>query len=302
MQSGARATNEKETPRRAPADVAVMIAFARKFPMRAITFALTTSLALSACDKPTQPSTTAASAEQSQPSTPPATRDSGVLAARTLARHVVTFYKWRSTEVGNASTNGESIEHGIQRAHFVIEVHRDDQRRLSIKVAGLSGDTAVPQQVRMRSEGPTSGTFNVAREGFIKYTLENFGGELRSGEPVRVLLSSAPSARQTLSLATSPTWVTLPASGELTGGQAPQIGQVDAVVVFVVPVVSRRGGRYLVHAVDMNAEPGGFAANGVMTHSPSDAEVTRYVQWMRDRNGMGRDRNPPIALHPIDRS
>ncbi|MBL8683111.1 MAG: hypothetical protein JNK05_28345 [Myxococcales bacterium] len=261
--------------------------------------AVTLSLALARCDKPTPqtqgPATTPEPAR-------PAVVDAQTPSARVLARHVVTFYRWRSTEPGNAETRGESIEHGIQKVHFVIEVHRDEAGKHSLRVAGLSGDTTVPQQVRMRSEGPSSATYNVPREGFAKYSLENFGGELRNGEPIRVLLSSAPAAREALSVTNSPAFTRLPAAGEITGGSAPQIGQVDAVVVFVVPVVSRRGGRYLVHAVDMNAEPGGFAANGVLTHNPSDSEITRYVAWMRDRNGMGRDRNPPIAMHPIDRS
>jgi hypothetical protein len=263
-------------------------------------FALSLSLVAARCDKPS-------SREQAQSVTEQAPRPTPVLdaqtpVARVLARHIVTFYRWRSTEPGNADTRGESIEHGIQKVHFVIEVHRDEAGKHALRVAGLSGDTTIPQQVRMRSEGPSSATFNVPREGFAKYSLENFGGELRNGEPIRVLLASAPSARETLSVTSSPSFTRLPTTGEITGGSAPQIGQVDAVVVFVVPVISRRGGRYLVHAIDMNAEPGGFAANGVLTHNPSDAEITRYVGWMRDRNGMGRDRNPPIAMHPIDRS
>jgi hypothetical protein len=219
-----------------------------------------------------------------------------------LSRHVVTFYRWRATEPGDDSTRGESIEHGIPRLHLLIEVHRDAEQKLYLKVAGLSGDVRIPQSARMRSDAPPSATFEIPRDGFTKYSLEQFGGEMRGGEPVRVLLSTRPGAREVLATGTTPSYLRLPAEGAIDGGSAPQIGQVDAVVIFVIPVVSRRGGRYLVHAVDMNAEPGGFAANGVMVRNPTDGELTRYVQWMRDRNGMGRDRNPPIALRPIDRS
>lgn len=269
--------------------------------MRSLVLWLSCAMVVGACDKGSAPSGAQGPTEQPA-ERPRAAPDARAATARTLARHLVTFYRWRSTEPGNESTRGESIEHGIPKVHFLIEVHRDADEKLSLRVAALSGDTTVPQQVRMRSEGPSSATFNLPREGFTKFTLEQFGGELRSGEPMRVLLSTTPSARALLPVGTAPDYVRLPSSGEITGGSAPQIGQVDAVVVFIVPVVSRRGGRYLVHAVDMNAEPGGFAANGVMTHLPSDAELTRYVQWMRDRQGMGRDRNPPIAMHPIDRS
>ena len=273
--------------------------------MRASMLTFSALLALSACDKSSNSASAvgaAGSTEADARSSAAGPRDSGVNEARMLARHVVTFYKWRGTEPGNDSTRGESIEHGIQRMHLLVEVHRDAQQKLSLRVGGMSGDVQVPQQVRMRSEGPSGPTFNVPRDGYNKYSLENFGGEPRSGEPVRVLLSTAPGARETVALGASPAYVRLPATGEITGGSAPQIGQIDAVVVFVIPVTSRRGGRYLVHAIDMNAEPGGFAANGVMNHAPSDSEITRYVQWMRDRNGMGRDRNPPIAMQPIDRS
>jgi hypothetical protein len=278
--------------------------FAGFFSMRATTLTLWAMLAVTACDKPSQNNNggatgSAASNEQAAPRRP---YDSGVAEARTLARHIVTYYRHTSTEVGNATTNGDSIEHGVQHLHFVIEVARDEQQKITLKVAGLSGDTSVPQQARMRQEGPRGGTFTVERNAFNKFTIENFGGSLRTGEPVRALLASAPATRETIALTSTPTFVRMPATGEITGGSARAIGQVDAVVVFIVPVNARRGGRYLIHAIDMNAEPGGFAANGIMTHVPTDAEVTRYVQWMRDRNGMGRDRNPPIALRPIDLS
>jgi hypothetical protein len=271
--------------------------------MRPLVYVLVIAASTAGCDKPSTTNAAGGSASEApavpRPLPP---RDAAVPEARMLARHVTTFYRWRSTEPGNDTTRGESIEHGIPKLHLLIEVHRDASQQLSLKVAALTGDTAIPQSARMRSEGPTSATFNVPRDGFTKYSLEQFGGEMRNGEPVRVLLSTAPSTREALSQGSTPTYVRLPATGAITGGSAPQIGQIDAVLVFVIPVVSRRGGRYLVHAVDMNAEPGGFAANGVMARSPTDAELTRYVQWMRDRNGMGRDRNPPIALRPIDRS
>jgi hypothetical protein len=281
-----------------------VLAFAGFFSMRATTLTLWAMLAVAACDKHSQNNSRATgSAETSeQAASPRRPYDAGVAEARTLARHIVTYYRHTSTEVGNATTNGDSIEHGVQHLHFVIEVARDAQQKITLNVGGLSGDTNVPQQVRMRQEGPRGGTFSVERNAFNKFTIENFGGSLRAGEPVRALLASAPGAREIIALGATPTFVRMPATGEITGGSARAIGQVDAVVVFIVPVIARRGGRYLIHAIDMNAEPGGFAANGIMTHIPSDAEITRYVQWMRDRNGMGRDRNPPIALRPIDLS
>lgn len=38
--------------------------------------------------------------------------DAGPPADRLAVRRVVTFYRWSSTEPGNESTHGESIEHG----------------------------------------------------------------------------------------------------------------------------------------------------------------------------------------------
>jgi hypothetical protein len=270
--------------------------------MRATSLTLWGMLVLAACDKPSPHNdrTTGSTESHDRATTPQRPYDSGVPEARTLTRHIVTFYRHTATEIGNATTNGESIEHGVQHLHFVIEVVRDEQQKIALKVAALSGDTIVSQQVRMRHEGPRGGTFSVERNAYNKFTIENFGGSLRTAEPVRVLLATAPATRETLTLTSTPTFVRLPVTGSITGGSAPAIGQVDAVVVFIVPVNARRGGRYLIHAVDMNAEPGGFAANGIMTHIPTDTEITRYVQWMRDRNGMRRDRHPPIALRPID--
>lgn len=246
--------------------------------------------------------------EQQPTGQPPTTntaavRDSGMPAVdRVLARNVITFYRWRATEPGNDSTHGESIEHGMVKLHLLIESRKNSSGQNYIQCALLNGETAIPRSVRMRALNAGGSSYDVPRDGFTKYSLENFGGELRANEPVQVTLGSAPGQRMTLTPGSTPNWQRIPASGELTGGSAPQIGQVDAVLVFLIPVSSRRGGRVLIHAVDMNAEPGGFAANGVMTRSPSDSEITRYVTWMRDRNGMGRDRNPPIAVHPIDRS
>jgi hypothetical protein len=264
-----------------------------------------TLFSLSACDK----SGVTAGPTSTDPTTavvpPPiaVVRDSGAAAAdRVLARNVISFYRWRATEPGNDSTRGESIEHGIVKLHLIVESRKDAEGHNYVQCALLQGETSIPQSVRMRALNAGSSTYNVAREGFTKYSLENFGGELRANEPVQVALSTSPSARMTLTAASTPNWQRIPTTGEIAGGSAPQIGQVDAVLVFLIPVSSRRGGRVLIHALDMNAEPGGFAANGVMTRSPSDSEITRYVRWMRDRNGMGRDRNPPIAVHPIDRS
>ncbi len=258
-------------------------------------------LPLFGCDKP---STTTPSNVETTPTTndTPVIRDSGMVAVdRVLARNVISFYRWRATEPGNDSTHGEGIENGIVKLHLVIESRKTSSGQNYLQVALLSGETSVPRSTRMRAMNAGSVVYDVPRDGYTKFSLENFGGELRA-EPIQLMLGSAPGQRMTLTAGTAPNWVRVPATGEITGGSAPQIGQVDAVLVFLIPVASRRGGRVLIHAVDMNAEPGGFAANGVMTRSPSDSEITRYVHWMRDRNGMGRDRNPPIAVHPIDRS
>ncbi|MDP3277720.1 MAG: hypothetical protein Q8Q09_21230 [Deltaproteobacteria bacterium] len=222
--------------------------------------------------------------------------DSGP-SVRMLARGVSTFYRWQHTEQGD-----EAIEHGFSKLHLVVEVREDSQGQRAVFASAVHGDTSIPQQRRMRPVQPTSARWDVPRDGYTKYSMELFGGELRSGEGIRVLLAQSPGERHAVPVESGPNFVRLPPTGNIAGGINSNLGQIDAVVVFIIPVSSRRGGRYLIEAIDLNAEAGGFAANGVMNHNPSDAEIARYVHWMRDRQGMGRDRNPPIAMQPTERA
>jgi hypothetical protein len=90
--------------------------------------------------------------------------------------------------------------------------------------------------------------------------------------------------------------------GTLPSTPRAALGEYDAIVLVTVPVTNRHGDRYLVYALDLAAEPGGFAADGVMTHEPSAQELDRYTRWMRDPHGMALSHDPPIAMSPIDRS
>lgn len=214
-------------------------------------------------------------------------------------RRVITLYQWNRTEPGNETTQHQSIEHGTPKLHLVVEVHRAPDNQGWITVGAIDGRVAIPENTRMRPLAST-GTWHVPREGHTEFSLEQFGGELRSGEPIRVLLNSTPDTPVDLPVGPTPTMVKLPASGTLPATPRAAVGQYDAIVVFVVPVTSRRGGRYLLYALDLLPQPGGFAASGVMRHMPTSREIQRYLQWIRDPNGMARARKPPIPMHPID--
>jgi hypothetical protein len=259
---------------------------------------------LAACDRPSTESPSTATTLEHTNGTAPPTRvrlpDAGPPADRPTVRRVVTLYHWNSTEPGNETTHGESIEHGTPKIHLVFEVHRDPTEQGWVQVGAIGGAISIPESVRMRPLA-SSGEWHVARGMYTEYSLEQFGGELRSEENIQVYLAASPAQKQTLTVGTTPTMVRLPATGTLPTTPRAASGQFDAIVIVVIPVNSRRGGRYLVYALDLLPEAAGFSANGVMTHAPSAGEIEQYVHWMRDPHGMGRDRNPPIAMQPIER-
>jgi hypothetical protein len=142
--------------------------------------------------------------------------------------------------------------------------------------------------------------WHVPQDVHTEYSMEQFGGEFRGDEPLRVFLASAPNERIDVPVGTTPAPVRVPANARLAATSMAPVGQYDAILVFEAPMTNRRGGRFLLEAVDMLPQPGGFPANGVMTHAPTAAEIERYARWMRDRNGIGHS-DPPIPLSPIDR-
>ncbi len=261
---------------------------------------------LPGCDSPRSPATQGAGAAEST--------DSGSAAVavvrpdtaqpmapdRMTARHVITFYRWVSTEAPTP-TNPDPTEHGMPKLHFVVEVHRNPQGEGWVTLAALAGTTSIPENRRFQSTSPAGNEWHVPPGGITEYQVEQFGGDVRGNEPIRAFLASALNDRVTLPISATPQPIRLPATATWPVGPRSVLGQFDAIVVILVPVTGRRGGRYLVYALDMLAQPGGFSANGIMDHVPSTDEIMRYTRWMRDRNGMNRDRNPPIAMQPIDR-
>lgn len=226
-------------------------------------------------------------------------RDAGPRADRGAVRRVVTFYRWQRTEPGNDTTENQAIEHGIPKLHLVVEVHRDPANEGWLTVAAIPGAVSIPENRRMRPLG-SQGEWHVPAGVHTEYSLEQFGGELRTDEPVRVLLASDPGHRMDLPIAAIPAGARLPVDGTLRATPSAAAGQYDALVVFVIPMTNRHGGRYLVEAIDLLPEPGGFAANGVMSRAPTGPDLERYTRWMRDRNGIGHSA-PPVPMTPIDR-
>ena len=268
--------------------------------MRSTSTTLAIALAfasLAACDKSASTGNTAQEAPPRP--TPPAVavRDAGPPADRTIVRRVITFYRWQSTEPGGP--DGQGIEHGAAKLHLVLEMHRDPSNQGWVTVSGLAPTVNIPESARFRSSNGAS-EWHVPPGIHTEFSLEQFGGEMRGDEPVRVFLASAPGTRVDLPIAPTPAPLRLPATATLPATSQAATGQYDAIVVFVIPMSNRHGGRYLLEAVDMLAQPGGFPANGVMSHAPSASEIERYARWMRDRNGIGHS-EPPIALAPIDR-
>jgi hypothetical protein len=231
----------------------------------------------------------------------PTARDAGPSANRVSMRQVVTVYRWQSTEPGTAATGGQSIEHGSPLVHLVFEVHRDRQDRGWVQLGALAGGVAIPESTRMRPVSPTA-TWHVPSDVHNEFTLEQTGAQFRGDEPIRVFLAGAPVAPQDIVPGEIPTTVRVPQSDTLPANPRAAVGQYDAIVVAVIPVTNHHGGRYLVYALDLLPQFGGFPASGVMTRMPTAQDLDRYGRWMRDPNGMARDRTPPIAMMPIDRS
>ncbi|MEI8259182.1 MAG: hypothetical protein WCJ30_26230 [Deltaproteobacteria bacterium] len=252
------------------------------------------------CDRSESVATGATAADTGVAVTPrPVARDAGPPADRPVVRRVITFYRWQSTDPGNETTDNQPIEHGTPKLHLVLEIHRDPANEGWITVAGIPGAVSVPESRRMRPLA-SQGEWHVPAGVHTEYSLEQFGGDVRGDEPVRVFLANAPGQHVDLPIAASPQSTRLPENGTLRATPSAAAGQYDAIVVFVIPMTNRRNGRYLIEAVDMLPEPGGFAANGVMTRAPTDPEIERYARWMRARDGIGHS-PPPIPMAPIDR-
>lgn len=257
-----------------------------------------TILALgSACDSPRAPAPTPPSAETRPPTPPP---DVPPPADRTVTRTVLSFFHWLRTDQP-APGEDQGVDHGRVDLSLVVEVHHNPRNEGWFTVGALAPDVDIAEHRTLRAEGSTA-TWHLPHGGFNDLRKEPFGGEIRNDEPVRVYLASQPDHVIELRPAAEPAMTRLPTEGVLPTSLRAAAGQFDAFVVVVVPMRNRRGGRYLLEVLDMNAQPGGFGQNGVMDHLPTRAELDRYLAWMRDPRGMNAERRPPIAAAPIDRS
>ncbi len=259
---------------------------------------ITTLLACTAaCDSPRTPPSAPPSAEARAPAPPP---DVAPPADRTATRTVLSFFHWIRTDPP-APGEDQGVDHGRVDLSLVVEVHKNPRNEGWITVGALAPDVDIAEHRTLRAEGAAA-SWHLPREGFNDLRKEPFGGEVRTDEPVRVYLAAQPDRVVELRPAREPAMTRLPVEGVLPASQRASAGQFDAFVVMVVPMRNRRGGRYLLEVLDMNAQPGGFGQNGVMDHLPTRAELDRYLAWMRDPRGMGAERRPPIAAAPIDRS
>lgn len=215
-------------------------------------------------------------------------------------RRTLTFYRWTRTELARPG-EAQGTEHGAQHLSLVVEARRNVRGEGWLQVGALGPQVAIPENVHLSPEG-TSLQWHLPPEGHNDPRMEQFAGELRRDEPVRAYLADRPESVLELALEATPRFARLPASGLLARREGACAGCYDAVLVFVLPVRTRRGGRYLLQVLDMQAEPGGFGASGVLNHLPSRAEVERFARWMRDPGGMNRGRPPPIAVTPLDRT
>lgn len=227
--------------------------------------------------------------------------DAGPAADRTLVRKAISFYRWLHTDPPTSGGDGQGIEHGTIHLTLLVEVHRNPRREGWIQIGALGAQIAVAQNPHLRAVGSTL-TWSLPEDAHNDTRMEIFGGEVRTDEPVRAFLSTHPEQSVEITPANTPTMVRLPLQATLPPGAGASMGQYDTFVVVVIPMRNRAGRRYLVQALDMNAEPGGFSQNGVMAHPPSRTEVERFVHWMRDPQGAALNRPPPIAMRPIDRS
>jgi hypothetical protein len=218
-----------------------------------------------------------------------------------LVRRTLTFYRWIHTEPGSGTATEPGIDHGQAQLTLVVEVHRNPRSEGWLMVGALGPQVAIPENPHLRVEG-RSAEWHLPTDGHNDPRQEILGAEVRTDEPIRAYLAAQPDAAQTVVPGAVPAFVRLPGQGVLPPVPRSTVGQYDAFLVVVIPVQNRRGGRYLLQVLDMNAEPGGFSQNGVMAHAPTRAEVERFTRWMRDPRGMALDRRPPIAIAPIDRS
>jgi hypothetical protein len=225
--------------------------------------------------------------------------DAGNPDDRVVVRRTLTYYRWTRTDPARP---GEAlgIEHGTQHVTLVLEVHRDAQGGGWLQVGALGPQVAIPENAHLAPDG-TSLQWRLPAEGHNDPRMEQFAGELRGDEPIRAYLWDRPESVLSVAPGPLPAFARLPASGLLPRREGMGQGRYDAALVWVLPVRTRRGGRYLLQVFDMLVEPGGFTAGGVLNHLPTRAEVDRFARWMRDPAGMNRGRPPPLALTPLDR-
>ena len=261
---------------------------------------LSAALALAACDSPRNTSHGNAAAPDAA-RTVRRPEDVPPPADRVTARSTVAYFHWIRSDAPVPGGDGQGTDHGRIDLTLVVEVHKNPANESWLTVGALAADVDIPEYAHLRAE-PSRAQWHLPREGFNDPRKEPFGGEIRTDEPVRVYLASQPERVLETRPDTAPVMVRLPATGNLPASVRASAGQVDAFVVALIPMRNRRGGRYLLQVLDMNAQPGGFGQNGVLDHLPTRAEIDRYVAWMRDPNGMARERRPPIAALPIDRS
>ncbi len=257
------------------------------------------ALALAHCDSPRV--TPSAQPDARAPASQPAARaPEAPPADRVATRTVLTFFHWIRTDPP-APGEDRGVDHGRLDLTLVVEAHKSPANEPWITLGLLGPSVDITSNRHLRGEGTTA-TWSAPSGAFNDHRHEPFGGDLRTEEPVRAWLSAQPDQVVELPLGATLQTARLPATGALPASARASAGQFDALVVVVVPMRNRRGGRYLVEVLDMNAQPGGFGQNGVMDHLPTRAEITRLTTWMRDPRGMGAERRPPVAMQPIDRS
>lgn len=263
-------------------------------PALAVTLALT----VTACDPPAVPAQRATVDAARSPSQ--ALTDGG-RGNRTVVRKTLTYYHWLVTDPPSATGDGQGLDHGCIALTLVVEVHKTPRGEGWVELGALGPQVFIPENLHLRGEG-ASVAWHLPAEGHNDPRTEILGGEIRTEEPIRAYLAAHPESTVDVTPGAAPSMVRLPVVGNLAVSPRASAGQFDAMLVVLVPVHTRRGGRYLLQVLDLLAEPGGFSANGVMAHAPSRAEMDRFTRWMRDPQGMNRDRNPPLAVTPIDRN
>ncbi len=264
--------------------------------MRAPALCALVSLALAACDSPRPPpASTAGGRVDASPAPPPPPPTPP--ADRVVTRTLLSYYHWlRSDAPLPGETSG--VEHARVDLTLVVEVHRNPAGEGWVTVGALGPDVDVPEHRYLRAEGAVATWHVPSGAGFTDPRKEPFGGQFRSDEPVRAWLAAQPDGVVTVTPGRAPEPLRLPTTGTLPVTPTSGAGQYSAVVIAVLPMQNRGGRRYLLQALDLAAQPGGFGQNGVMDHVPTRAEVDRYLTWMRDPRG----RRPPVAALPIDRS